>query len=161
MSADYDISALSGRLTKITAAEIFHFWEKFLWKDRKTAIEGMSQMTLLGGYSTRISDPLYYGVVDADKIVGVNSIHRIDDTIRSRGLWVDPQYRNLGYGLLLTSAAIKLAAGQQTWSFPRKEALPTYTRAGFLKCSDFIFDELENKHNCYVVSQQLSSSTAQ
>lgn len=150
MIMQYDYSVFTNNVAEISKTAIFYYWENFLWKNRQTPIEDMSAMTLDKSYTTDISDPLFYGVIIEGRIVGVNSVHRVKDTIRSRGLWVNEAYRNSGYGTLLTAVAIGLANGKKIWSFPRQEALQTYTRSGFKKSSDFIFDELENKFNCYV-----------
>jgi GNAT superfamily N-acetyltransferase len=107
-------------------------------------------MTLERTFSDNISDPIYYGAVMGDRIVGVNSVHHIDDTVRSRGLWVNPEYRNRGIGQNLLKHAITLAGDSVIWSFPRSEALSVYQKAGFKVCSEELIDTVDNKKNFYV-----------
>jgi GNAT superfamily N-acetyltransferase len=94
-------------------------------------------MCYLGGYDLEnMKYPTtFFGYMLDDKIVGVNSGHGcMNHGYRSRGLWVDPNYRNNGIGVSLLTATInqaKLENFNQVWSFPRKTSWSTYKGAGF------------------------------
>jgi GNAT superfamily N-acetyltransferase len=107
-------------------------------------------MTLDRSFSDKISDSIYYGMILKDKIIGVNSVHQIEDTVRSRGLWVNPEFRKRGFGVELLEYGIMMAEGTTVWSYPRIEAVGVYKRAGFTVCSEEIVDNIDHKVNIYV-----------
>jgi len=100
-------------------------------------------MLYLSGYdiSNMYEPPSFFGYFLYDKLVGVNSGHRCSDgSYRSRGLWVNQQYRNQGIGtklLLVTIDQSKLEVSSFVWSFPRKTSWSTYKKAGFRLTSDW------------------------
>lgn len=140
-------------LTKqITFDEILPIWKNKLWPNRQSAIEPMSAMTwpFEGDpqpYNMSIFEyePTFWGVFDGDKLVGVNSGHRTTDLqYRSRGIWVDPDYRGLGlaetlFSMLQNQAIIEEC--EMIWSIPRKTALKAYTKFGFETVGGFIETE--------------------
>lgn len=82
-------------------------------------------------------------------LCGVNSYHLAPlNSIRSRGLFVLPEYRNKGIGQSLLKYVIKQSSMDFIWSYPNKEALSVYLNAGFIKASNF--EEAEYGQNCYV-----------
>jgi GNAT superfamily N-acetyltransferase len=144
-------------IKEISYEECLPVWNK-LWADRKTKIEPISFMkfpTIVNNsydYTERekISSPIFLGYFDGQILIGVNSLHTVEDTTRSRGLFVFPQYRNQGIGNSLLKKTIDLATGKFIWSFPKKEALNTYLSVGFELASEPIYDSLECKTNFYV-----------
>lgn len=98
--------------------------------------------------------PSFWGVYEDNKIVGVNSGFRTDvHDYRSRGIWVDPQYRGQGIASLLFDALFVQAFEEQCtmcWSIPRQSALRAYTSVGFVQTSDFFDEGMEFGPNCYV-----------
>lgn len=147
-------------IERISYEECLELWLK-MWSTRKTEITPMSAMDLpKDNFNRKIyfeyyAEPIFLGYRLDGKIVGVNSIHSINGKTRSRGLYVEPEYRKhkIGQSLLEESISIGLQKTDVVWSFPKKEALNTYLRAGFTQLSPLIYDELEDKWNCYVKIQ--------
>ena len=116
----------------------------------------MSSMTYSGGHNVQIYEkykPSFF-VFDIDEeVVAVNSCHKSgDDEMRSRGLWVKPEYRRQGITRKLFDAIFDEALSQQckyVWSLPRKTALAAYEASGFVKISDWLETET-SEANCYV-----------
>ena len=148
------------RATKISFEDILPIWENKLWPNRESAIEGISAMTWPyegnpDPIDMKIFDyqPTFYGVFMDNKLVGVNSGHRTTDTqYRSRGIWVDPDYRKKGIAQLLfvlTEHQARIEKCEMMWSIPRKTALTAYTKFGFTTVGDFIVTETADA-NIYV-----------
>jgi GNAT superfamily N-acetyltransferase len=140
---------------------ILPFWKEKLWPNRKDAIRPMNDIAYLGGHDPEIYkkfEPTFFVVYNlVNEIIGVNSGHRSTvDMYRSRGLWVDPQYRRKGIsGILfceLHGQAMKENC-KAIWSIPRKESLPAYEKYGFIKTSDFFDKGMEFGPNCYVYKE--------
>ena len=148
------------RATKISFEDILPIWENKLWPNRESAIEGVSAMTWpYEGNPDPIDmnifeyQPTFYGVYMDNKLVGVNSGHKTSDTqYRSRGIWVDPEYRKKGVAQLLfvlTEHQARIEKCEMLWSIPRKTALTAYTKFGFTTVGDFIITETADA-NIYV-----------
>lgn len=140
------------KIEHLTYSEIEPHWQQ-LWPGRK--FEQTSAMAYLGGYHAYAAqDICYYAVTIAGKIAGVNSCHNTGDLIvRSRGLWVLPEYRGQGIGQELLNynfAWAKLRGYRAVWSYPKQAAFSTYQSVGFGAQSDWITDEAGNV-NCYVI----------
>lgn len=139
-------------IKEISMTECFPLWDQ-LWITRVSAITPTSAMLLCDDehrkYSTDVGEPIFLGAYVDGELVGCNSLHRIENTTRSRGLYVNPQYRKMGIGKALLEETIRRGEGT-VWSFPRKEALNTYLSAGFSQHTDLMWDETEKKWNCYV-----------
>lgn len=151
-------------IKEISYEECFLFWQ-LLWPNRKTPITPVSYMKFpnqsireTGQFkyeyanSTEIEPPTFLGYIVNSKIVGVNSFHKIAGTTRSRGLFVIEEYRNQGIGSHILEETIKKSTGF-VWSYPKKDALKTYIKAGFFICSAPIYDSVENKVNFYVCNK--------
>lgn len=145
-------------IKEISYLECLTLWDK-LWESRVSPTEQTSAMTLMPGevrgYSQDIGIPTFLGVFVDGVLVGVNSLHRIDSTVRSRGLFVEEDHRGKGLGILLLRETISRSGHLPCWSFPRKEALRSYIEAGFVQCSDMFYDHIEHKSNCYVSTVSL------
>lgn len=148
------------RATKISFEDILPIWENKLWPNRESAIEGVSAMTWPYEGNPEPIDmsifdyqPTFYGVFMDNKLIGVNSGHRTTDTqYRSRGIWVDPDYRKRGVAQLLfvlTEHQARIEKCEMMWSIPRKTALTAYTKFGFTTVGDFIVTETADA-NIYV-----------
>ncbi len=98
--------------------------------------------------------PIFWGVYINNKLVGVNSGHRTTDTqYRSRGIWVNQQYRKSGISQMLfnmTAHQAILEGCDMIWSIPRKSALPAYTKFGFETVGDYFDEGMEFGPNIYV-----------
>jgi GNAT superfamily N-acetyltransferase len=138
-------------------------WREKLWPGRTSAIESHSAMTWPHDanpyeYDMEIFNYLatFFAAYDGSKIIGVNSGHKTKDTLyRSRGLWVDPDYRKQGVAQLLfdsTEMQAKLEGCSAVWSIPRKTALPAYQRFGFETVGGFFGTETSDA-NIYVIKQ--------
>ena len=130
----------------ITASfsEILQFWENL----PNLSKEPVSFMKFLGGYhlADEIGSPTYYLAVYRNlAVVGCNSVHATGDMFRSRGLWVHPHFRKMGFGTRLLEHGISLSGGK-IWSYPNKQAISTYLAAGFKVA-------LETVNNYYVVRE--------
>jgi GNAT superfamily N-acetyltransferase len=136
-------------------------WRERLWPGRTSAIETHSAMTWPFGnvaakFDMTIFDypATFFAAYSDNKLVGVNSGHKTTDTLyRSRGLWVDPDYRKLGIAQLLFSSTemqARLEGCSAIWSIPRKTALPSYQRFGFETVGGFFGTET-SEANIYVI----------
>jgi GNAT superfamily N-acetyltransferase len=139
----------------IDFSTILEVWQKNLWPDRKN-ITPTSNMRFMDTTYIAISNmyiPTFYGYFINDKLVGVNSGHSSSRIhYRSRGLWVDPNYRKQGIGIELLKYTFDLAKKENRivcWSLPRKESINTYLKVGFEQCSNY-FQTETSEHNCYV-----------
>ena len=74
-------------------------------------------------------------------------------TRRSRGLWVHPEFRNLGISKILLNAVIDTAYTEYVWSVPKESALKAYESVGFVRKSEFF--DTENGNNCIVILKRL------
>jgi GNAT superfamily N-acetyltransferase len=148
---------------KTSFETILPIWQTKLWPTRVSAIEPMSAMTWpFEGNPQPINisifdyEPTFWAVYDGDKIVGVNSGHRTTDfQYRSRGIWVDPDYRGKGiadtlFSMLQNQAVIE--GCEMIWSIPRKTALKAYTKFGFETVGDFIETETSDA-NIYAMKR--------
>jgi GNAT superfamily N-acetyltransferase len=138
-------------------AEILNIWHNYLWPNRVSAIEPVSAMCFLNGHNmaNMVSIPTFYGYIVNDKIVGVNSGHACPDqnNYRSRGLWVDPDYRGRGIGQQLLTATINQGLQEgydQIWSYPRQTSWPTYLAVGFVLASAWETSET-SEDNAYCI----------
>ena len=150
-------------IKKISFEEILPVWKEKLWPDRESAIEPMSAMTWpFEGNHQPINmsifefEPLFWGVYFKDKLIGVNSGHRTSSTqYRSRGIWVDPEYRMHGVSqhlfLQLQDQAV-LEGCEMIWSIPRKTALKAYTKFGFQTVGDYFGTETADA-NIYAIKR--------
>lgn len=145
-------------LRRITFDRILPVWENKLWPNRESEIREMSSMVYKGGTDMSIYEkytPTFWGVFDGDRVIGVNSGFRTsDDMYRSRGIWVDPEYRRRGVSRMLFRALNAQAIQEHCsyiWSIPRRSALGSYQRAGFQQSSEFFDEGMEFGPNCYVI----------
>lgn len=136
-------------------------WREKLWPGRTSAIETHSAMTWPYDNNSNEYDmsifnypATFFAAYDNEKLIGVNSGHRTADNLyRSRGLWVDPNYRKQGIAQLLfgsTETQARLEGCDAVWSIPRKTALPAYQRFGFETVGDFFGTET-SEANIYVI----------
>jgi GNAT superfamily N-acetyltransferase len=148
------------RISRITFEEIDHIWKKHLWPNRSSAIETHSAMTWPfegkpDQYDMKVFEypATFWGAYLDNKLVGVNSGHKTtDEQYRSRGIWVDPDYRKRGVAqmlFLMTAHQAKVEGCEMLWSIPRKTALPAYTKFGFETVGDYIVTET-SEANIYV-----------
>ena len=131
-------------LVKLEWKKIHGIWKNHLWSTRSSAIEPTSAMCFLNGYDLvhTQSTPTFFGYMIDDFIVGVNSGHACPNqhNYRSRGLWVDPNYRGHRIGQKLLTATIEQCQKEgynQVWSYPRQTSWSTYQAVGFELVSDW------------------------
>jgi GNAT superfamily N-acetyltransferase len=148
------------RIERLNFNAIKNIWGKDLWPNRSSAIETHSAMTWpFEGDPEPIDMNIFnypatfWGAYLDNKLVGVNSGHKTTDELyRSRGIWVDPEYRKRGVSqmlFLLTAHQAKIEGCEILWSIPRKIALPAYTKFGFETVGDYIVTET-SEANIYV-----------
>lgn len=148
------------KIIRLSFEQITNVWQNHLWPDRESPIESHSAMTwpFEGNpqeYDMNVFNypATFWGVYINNKLVGVNSGHKTTDTqYRSRGIWVDPEYRKQGIAQNLfnmTKHQAVLEKADMIWSLPRKTALPAYTKFGFQTVGDYIKTETSDA-NIYV-----------
>ena len=148
------------RIERLNFDTIKNIWEKDLSPNRTSAIETHSAMTWpFEGNPEPIDmnvftyEPTFLGAYIDNELVGVNSGHRTtNEQYRSRGIWVDPDYRKRGVSqmlFLMTAHQAKVEGCEMLWSIPRKTALPAYTKFGFETVGDYIVTET-SEANVYV-----------
>lgn len=143
------------KIQKISFDTILPYWQ-ILWPNRKSIIKEVSSMTYLGGYDMNIYSlysPTFFGLFLDNNIIGVNSGHKTSNNFyRSRGLWVDTKFRGKNLSSYLLSAAEQQAIYEKCnyiWSIPRKKALNSYLKNGYLQTSNFFDQGMEFGPNCY------------
>jgi GNAT superfamily N-acetyltransferase len=145
---------------QITFQEILPIWQNKLWPNRVSKIETHSAMTWpythpVQPYSMDVFNypATFFGIVDQDTLVAVNSGHlTTQQEYRSRGLWVDPDYRGMGLAQIILLATIneaKKEGASMIWSIPRLTALPAYERVGFKTVGDRVDEGVEFGPNIY------------
>lgn len=148
------------KIERLNFEKIKSIWQTKLWPNRTSAIETHSAMTWpFEGNPDPINMDIFnypasfWGAYLDNKLVGVNSGHKTTDKqYRSRGVWVDPEYRKRGVAqmlFLMTAHQAKVEGCEMLWSIPRKTALPAYTKFGFETVGDFIVTETSDA-NIYV-----------
>jgi GNAT superfamily N-acetyltransferase len=140
----------------ITWAEILDIWSTKLWPNRVSPIQPNSAMCYLQGHDmfNMQAQPTFFAYKINGNIVGVNSGHATNNnTYRSRGLWVDTNFRNQGIGKQLLLATINQAVNENSnmiWSLPRQTSWNTYKSAGFeLGSSWFKTETSDNNAYCF------------
>ncbi len=140
-------------LRRLDWDQVKPIWDTKLWPGRDS--EPVTSMKYLGGYEMPYKDqtPTFMGIVTGDHIVAVNSYVRThDDEYRSRGLWVDPNFRGQGHAksiLEYMADWIQQEGGTTVWTMPREEALPAYQAAGFIRTSGWF--NADWGRNCYAL----------
>ena len=135
--------------------EIYSVWNKHLWPGRVSKIEITSCVQFGGGFNLEyLQRPAWFWKIMVDnKLAGVNSGFLTEPkSFRSRGLYVFPEYRRLGFGrqlLLETILKAKSLGCNHFWSMPRKSVLPTYESVGLSRCGDFFCKGVEFGPNCF------------
>lgn len=130
-------------IRQIKFSQILPFWKNKLWPDRLSAIETNSAMNYQEGYCIENMQyrPTFFGYFKGKEIIAVNSGHKCTgNNYRSRGLWVNEEYRNLGIGKKLLLKTIEQARKENCsfiWSYPRKTSWPTYESVGFNLTTDW------------------------
>lgn len=141
---------------QISWEEIKEIWAVHLWPNRISSIDPISYMTFLKGVDMSIIQysPTFWGKYIRGKLVGVNSGHKTNKKMyRSRGLWVDQEYRNKGIGSELLLKTLEQAFTEECescWSFPRKTSWKVYKTVGFKKSSKWTMDG-EYGPNCFCI----------
>jgi len=143
--------------------DTIHFQWKFnLWPGRYN-IKEMSSMVYnqTETYDMNIYEkykPTFWAVYDTEgtgAVVGVNSGFRTTDTLyRSRGIYVNPDYRKRGIALMLFDGLEAQAIEEgctEMWSYPREGSHYAYLKFGFEQTSDWYEDQFGN--NTYVLKQ--------
>src|SRR5210317_1798640 len=115
------------QVSRIDFNTIQSIWKNKLWPNRNSAIETHSAMTWpFEGNPESIDIKIFdypatfWGAFLDNKLVGVNSGHRTTiEQYRSRGIWVDPEYRKRGVAqmlFLMTAHQAKVEGCEMLWS---------------------------------------------
>jgi GNAT superfamily N-acetyltransferase len=133
---------------------ILTIWKNDLWPSRSSMIESHSAMLLDGTYDLKnyVYKPNFFVYMVDGKIAGCNSGHKCcDNTYRSRGLFVYPEYRKQGIGTKLLTQTIQQGLYEDCitiWSYPRYESWSTYESANFKLVSDWAKSETGDNAYC-------------
>ena len=129
-----------GRIEMATFEEVQPLWSEQLWQGRKSPIHPVSSLMPDFTYNLEIynsAKPIFVKCLYDKRIIAVNSGFQTSLThYRSRGLWVDKNFRNQGIGNRLLAIIEEQAKKQgctTLWSLPRESSLPAYLKAGFHK----------------------------
>ncbi len=147
-------------IKNISFEQIQPIWQHKLWPERQSIIETHSAMTWPYEGNPQPHDievfkypATFFGAFIENNLVGVNSGHKTTGRhYRSRGIWVDPEYRLKGVSQELFNATKEQALKEECdllWSIPRKTALSAYTKFGFETVGGFITTETSDA-NIYV-----------
>ena len=135
-------------VNKINFETIYNIWSNYLWNDRVSPIKQISSMLYLGGYDMSIynNKPTFFAIKNNNKIVAVNSGHMtVNRYYRSRGLWVEDQYRGKGLTYILFKALHEQAKKEDAeyiWSYPKQNSVGAYIKNGFTIKSSISNNEL-------------------
>jgi GNAT superfamily N-acetyltransferase len=94
-------------------------------------------------------NPAFWGAFDNERLIGTNSGHMtLYNLYRSRGLYVEEEYRGHGIGQKLLLKTISQGYFEKAigvWSYPNRNAWMSYHNAGFqLTGEQFNFDWIIN-----------------
>lgn len=135
---------------------IKNFWSTELWPNR--IFKHASSMLYLqpNKYDIKIyNNNMYYLTLKYnDIIIGTNSFFKSEENfLRSRGLWINKNYRGNNLSKMFFDYAINnichMEKCKYIWSYPRKSAINSYLKNNFKKTSDWIINE--NNINCYIL----------
>tara|TARA_R110002072_G_scaffold301209_1_gene480511 strand:- start:146 stop:688 length:543 start_codon:yes stop_codon:yes gene_type:complete len=135
-------------IKKITFNEICEVWKKYLPNmslEPNSAMNCMKQLILDENHQYIQTDtydlenqkftPTFWGAFDNEKLIGVNSGHMtLDRMYRSRGLYVNKDYRGRGIGqklLMKTTSQGYHENAIAIWSYPKHDSWSTYGYVGF------------------------------
>ncbi len=121
-------------------SQILDVWKIHLWPDRKNEIEPVSLIDEDGKINTNIRDaPVFFWRIvniETGQIIGcISGCQTSPTSMRSRGLWIQPHYRNMGLAKSLMSAIFEKALSLKclkVWTMPRVISWPFYQKIGFI-----------------------------
>lgn len=159
--------------------DVLPIWQTKLWPGRVSKIESHSAMKWLGGIDLDLMNaPAFFcrlrlsdnnpNSAHSGRVIGVLSGHfggliELDGkkevrSYRTRGLFVEPEFRGLGAAGLLMSATLSEAKRQTcevAWTFPRQSVMPAYQKMGFKMIGQWIGENDpgagEFGPNCYAI----------
>ena len=109
--------------------------------------------------SSALGLPTFFGVYDNNTLIGVNSGYKTSDfNYRSRGLWVDENYRRRRVSMLLLHNTINQARKERAttiWTCPREESVEAYKKCGFEIISDKLGEPLFDWGTNYIAIKKL------
>lgn len=124
---------------EISFQNIEPIWKNQLWPERTSKIEPTSWINHQGKIDLKLSlgSPTFFGVFkERSNLVGVVSGFKTSpEHYRSRGLWVHPDHRGHGLGILLMNrltAQARIENSSVLWTMPRHSAWGFYKTFGFI-----------------------------
>jgi GNAT superfamily N-acetyltransferase len=112
-------------------------WRNNLWPGRKSKIEPISIIDHQGKFDKKILEykPYFWGMYHDKELIGVISgMQTSEQHFRSRGIWVNENFRKLHVGSKLMNAVIEKSKELNCfilWSMPRCESWEFYEKNGF------------------------------
>ena len=145
----------------ISYEQISQAWNK-LWPGRDakpTNPWNLTEYDTIQEQGAVLGNPTFFGVYDNDKLIGVNSGYKTSDVnYRSRGLWVDENYRRRRVSMLLLHNTINQARKERAttiWTCPREESVEAYKKCGFEIISDKLGEPLFDWGTNYIAIKKL------
>jgi GNAT superfamily N-acetyltransferase len=153
---NYPLSSIRQQLIlrRASFGEVYPIWRDYLWPNRVSAIKEVSPIKLDLTFDPSICEQeAYFFVFEFQgKIIGTISGYKTDEmNFRIRGLYVVPEFRNLGLSQALftrISETAEQSGASFLWSLPRKSAWKSYKTFGFYQVSDWFEDGMEFGPNC-------------
>jgi GNAT superfamily N-acetyltransferase len=146
-----------GRLQLCSFQEVLPLWREKLWPRRQSEILEKSSLRFGGGYDGAIyktAAPLFWGYFMRERLIAANSgFWTSKEEFRSRGLYVEPEFRGRGIAQMLLRELLQTAqenGARRAWSIPRQSALKTYQAVGFETHGDFFTEGMEFGPNIFV-----------
>ena len=144
-------------ISPISFDVILPLWHQ-LWPVRQSKIEETSWMLFKGGYCKELPPPaIFFGLFLNDQLIGCNSVHAVEDSsVRSRGLFVLPKHRKVGYGEYVLKHSRDYFLDEYpsrtlVWSFARSTSVQTYLRCGFRIEGDEVVNDDIQETNYWVI----------
>lgn len=122
--------------------DVSPLWHK-AWPDNPANVKPVNTATFMftygiNGYDSRIpfGEIHFYGAFVEGLLVGVNSCYKSTPTywMRTRGLYVEPEFRGNGIGGQLIDHGLALASEYKCsylWGYPRCTSWPLWKSKGF------------------------------
>lgn len=153
------------RIEKVRFEDILPIWQEHLWPDRTSPIEKLSAIDRNGSINPALLKErmsFWRAVNSNNQVVGVIGGQTTGDSYRSRGLWVNDQFRGKGIGRKLVRAVIQAASEEGrriVWTMPRASSIDFYKKAGFQVTNDHLEGYEYGPH--YLAEYQIPRDSSQ
>ncbi len=127
------------KIEECTFDQILPYWRDNLWPERISPIEPFSLINEDGKIDLKLQNSrvFFWKAVqlNSNDIIGCNSACLTSElAIRSRGIWIHPNFRRAGIATNLAHALFKTAFDlkcSKVWTMARQQSWPFYQKLGF------------------------------